>query len=97
MTIAFVQIRVVYSYLCKWKFERSDLKTQNDNLESTWIEIKDKNNKNILCGWGMHAPIKKLNYRDIKLQAKPWITAELSKIVKIKNHLFERKKKTTQK
>ena len=31
-------------------FERSDLKKQNDSLESTWIEIKNKNNKIILCG-----------------------------------------------
>ena len=38
-----------------------------------------------------HAPIKKLNCRDIKLKVKPWITAELSKMIKIKNTLFEKK------
>ena len=31
-------------------FERSDLKIQNDCFESTWIEIKNNHNKNILCG-----------------------------------------------
>ena len=31
-------------------FERSDLKTQNDGFESVWVEIKNKRNKNILCG-----------------------------------------------
>ena len=31
-------------------FERSDLKTQNDYFESVWVEIKNKRNKNILCG-----------------------------------------------
>ena len=31
-------------------FERSDHKIQNDCFESTWIEIKNKHNKNILCG-----------------------------------------------
>ena len=33
------------------QLERSDIKKQNDSLESTWIEIKNKNNKNILCGY----------------------------------------------
>ena len=40
-----------------------------------------------------HAPIKKLNCRDIKLKVKPWITAELSKMTKIINKLFEKKKR----
>ena len=32
-----------------------------------------------------HAPIKKLNYREIKLKVKRWITPKLSKMIKIKN------------
>ena len=32
-----------------------------------------------------HAPIKKLNSREIKLKVKPWITPELSKMIRIKN------------
>ena len=31
-------------------FERSDLKTQNDCFESVWVKIKNKRNKNIICG-----------------------------------------------
>ena len=31
-------------------FELSDLKTQNDCFESVWVEIKNKRNKNVLCG-----------------------------------------------
>ena len=31
-------------------FERSDLKVQNDLFEMVWIEIKNKNSKNVLCG-----------------------------------------------
>ena len=31
-------------------YERNDLKIQIDCFESIWIEIKNKNNKNILCG-----------------------------------------------
>ena len=40
-----------------------------------------------------HAPIKKLNSREIKLKVKPWITPELSKMIKIKSKLFERTKR----
>ena len=31
-------------------FERTELKTQNSFLESTWVEIKNNNSKNIVCG-----------------------------------------------
>ena len=31
-------------------FERNDLKAQTDLFESVWIEIKNKNSKNIVCG-----------------------------------------------
>ena len=40
-----------------------------------------------------HVPIKKLIGREIKLKVKPWITPELSKIIKIKNKMFGRKKR----
>ena len=40
-----------------------------------------------------HAPIEKLNGRDIKLTVKPWITPEISKMIKIKNKMFARKKR----
>ena len=39
-----------------------------------------------------HAPIKKLNSREIKL-VKPWIIPELSNMIKVKNKLFGRKKR----
>ena len=31
-------------------FERSDLKIQNEIMEAVWVEIKNKNSKNIICG-----------------------------------------------
>ena len=53
-------------------FERNDLKIQNDCLESTWIEIKNKNNKNILCGCIYRHPTYNLseflNYLEINLK-----------------------------
>ena len=40
-----------------------------------------------------HAPLKKLTVKEIKLENKPWITSELNKMIKIKNKLFQRKKR----
>ena len=40
-----------------------------------------------------HAPLKKLTPKEIKLEQKPWITNELLKMIKIKNKLFNRKKR----
>ena len=40
-----------------------------------------------------HAPIKKLKPKEIKLNQKPWIHSELNKMIKIKNKLFNRKKR----
>jgi len=31
-------------------FERDDLKIKHNDFESTWVEIKNKNSKNIICG-----------------------------------------------
>ena len=39
-----------------------------------------------------HAPIRKLNAKEVKLRSKPWISSELAKMINIKNKLFERKK-----
>ena len=45
------------------------------------------------CCVDRHAPIKKLKPREIKLITKPWITPELSRMIKTKNKLFVRKKR----
>ena len=39
-----------------------------------------------------HAPLKKLTSKEIKYKHKPWITADINKMIKIKNKLFQRKK-----
>ena len=38
-------------------------------------------------------PLKKLTPKEIKLESKPWITADLNKMIKIRNKLFQRKKR----
>ena len=40
-----------------------------------------------------HTPLRKLTPKEIKLKQKPWITSELVKMIKIKNKLFNRKKR----
>ena len=40
-----------------------------------------------------HAPLKKLSPKEIKLKTKPWITKEISKLIKVRNKIFARKKR----
>ena len=40
-----------------------------------------------------HAPYKKLTPKEVKLYNKPWISSRLIKMIKIKNKLFNRKKR----
>ena len=40
-----------------------------------------------------HAPIEKLKPREIKLRLKPWITSDIQKLLKVRDNLFERKKR----
>ena len=40
-----------------------------------------------------HAPIRQLTPKEVKLRNKPWITPEISKMIKIRNRLFARKKR----
>ena len=40
-----------------------------------------------------HAPIKDLTHKEVKLANKPWITPAISKMIKIRNNTFARKKR----
>ena len=40
-----------------------------------------------------HAPIRKLNSKNIRFKAKPWISSNLIKMIRIRDNLFKRKKK----
>ena len=37
-----------------------------------------------------HAPLKKLSPKEIKIKSKPWLNAEILKILKIRNKVFKR-------
>ena len=40
-----------------------------------------------------HAPLKKLSPKEIKVKSKPWLNAEILKMIKIRNKVFNRKKR----
>ena len=40
-----------------------------------------------------HAPLKKLTPKEVKFKYKPWIAADVNKMIKLKNKLFQRKKR----
>ena len=40
-----------------------------------------------------HAPIKKLFPKGIKLKNKPWISTKISKLIKVRDKIFARKKR----
>ena len=82
-------------------FERTDIKAQTDLFESVWIEIKNKQSKNIICGCIYRHPTQKIsefnNYLDATLKKisdenkEVYIfgdfNVDLLKIDEIKNYL----------
>ena len=40
----------------------------------------------------VHAPMKKLNKKDLKKKSKPWITTDIIKLIEFRNKLFRKKK-----
>ena len=73
---------------------RDDVSIQSWNLQST--DCNNVMNDFLFKLEGCaerHAPIKKLNPREIKLKSKPWITTEIIKMIKMRDKLFERKKR----
>ncbi len=82
-----------YSKFCADLY-RDDVSIQNWNLES--------NDANFLMGdfiWRFtgcadrHAPVKKLNRKEIKLKLNPWMTTDILKLICIRDRLFSRKKR----
>ena len=66
-------------------FERTDIKIQNNLYESVWIEIKNKNSKNIVCGCIYRHP-NKLN-QDYS-EFNKYMDVTLSKLVKENKELY---------
>ena len=79
------------------KFEtqsfRNDILLQNWNCNSDNVNemYNDFINKLENCA-DMHAPMKKLNKKDLKKKSKPWITNDIIKLIEFRNKLFRKKK-----
>ena len=73
---------------------RDDVSIQNwnsdlPNVNELFIEFHSK-----LQGCvERHAPLKKLSPKEIKLKTKPWIKKQISKLIKVRNKIFARKKR----
>ena len=73
---------------------RDDISIQNFN--HNLIDVNDQFNDFYYKLEGCvnrHAPFKKLTPKEVKLHQKPWISSRLIKMIKIKNKLFNRKKR----
>ena len=82
-----------YSKFSKESF-RDDVSIQN--FDNHFEDVNDKFNDFYFKLGGCverHAPLTKLTPKEIKLESKPWITSELNKMIKIRNKLFQRKKR----
>ena len=73
---------------------RDDVSIQpwNTNLNNANDLFSDFHHKLKGCV-DRHAPIKQLTPKEVKLTNKPWITPEISKMIKIRNKTFARKKR----
>ena len=73
---------------------REDVSIQN--FENTHEDVNDQFKDFYLRLNGCverHAPLKKLTPKEVKLKHKPWISADINKMIKIKNKLFHGKKR----
>ena len=71
---------------------RDDISIQN--FDNNLVYVKDFYLRLKGCV-ERHAPLKKLTSKEIKLKHKAWITSDINKMIKIKNKLFQRKKKAS--
>ena len=73
---------------------RDDVSIQNwnyshDNVHDSFKDFYSKLEGSV----NRHAPLKKLSPRETKLKSKPWLNAEILKLIKARNKIFARKKR----
>ena len=73
---------------------RDDVSIQNwvyshDNIHDSFNDFYNKLEGSV----NKHAPLKKLSPKEIKLKNIPWLSAEIQKLIKIRNKVFARKKR----
>ena len=60
-------------------------KNTSDQMSEFYKKLKDVADK--------HAPFKKLTAKEVRLKSKPWITPQVSKLIRTRDKLFARKKR----
>ena len=66
-------------------YERTELKAQTDLFEGVWVEIKNKNSKNIVCGCIYRHPS---NIKSDISEFNKYLDLTLSKLVKEKKEIY---------
>ena len=77
----------------------------DDFKKLSWEDIVDNQNSNINVKFGRfyeevystaihHAPLKKVNKKQLKLQSKPWVTLHIQKLIKHRDKLLRKLKKS---
>ena len=69
---------------------RDDVSIQN--VDNNLVDVNDQFYLRLEGCVERHAPLKKLTPKEVKFKYKPWITADVNKMIKLKNKLFQRKK-----
>ena len=73
---------------------RDDISIQN--WDTTFDNVNDQFNDFYWKIEGCverHAPVKELSTKEIKMKSKPWISPNITKLIKYRNKLFKRKKR----
>ena len=94
--IDFKKINVFRRDYSKYSSEsfRDDVSIQNWNYSHNNVNDSFKDFFTILDATvDRHAPLKKLTPREIKMENKPWLSAEIIKLIKLRNKVFASKKR----
>ena len=83
-----------YSTFSEDSFRDVSIQNFDNNFEDVNVQFKDFYLRLKGCV-ERHALFKKLTSKEIKLKHKPWITVDINKMIKLKNKLFQRKKRQT--
>ena len=97
-----IDLKKINIYQCEYSTFSSesfcdDVSIQNwnyshDNVHDSFIDFYTKLEGSV----NRHAPLKKLSPKEIKVKNKPWLNADILKMIKVRNKVFARKKEATQ-
>ena len=68
--------------VCNWNYS-------HDNVHDSFIDFYTKLEGSV----NKHAPLKKWSPKEIKVKNKPWLNADILKMIEVRNKVFARKKR----